>query len=138
LRGFDIHSSITTRTAVNGNGYKYDENKLNIRICDIPKFRENIGFISDRKNNNISNTEPSRKLRDYHYGKIVSIEYVKTEEVWDINTITHYLSANGIWVHNCITPAEACLDFNGNIFPKKELQSHLARIRTNKELQNHK
>ena len=138
LRGFDIHSSITTRTAVNGSGYKYNENKLNIRICDIPKFRENIGFVSDRKNNNISNTEPSRKLRDYHYGKIVSIEYVKTEEVWDINTITHYLSANGIWVHNCITPAEACLEFNGNIFPKKELQEHLARIRTNKALQNHK
>jgi len=43
-------------------------------------------------------------MRDYSYGKIVSIEYVKTDVVWDINTITHALSANGIWVHNCITP----------------------------------
>nr|DAH51379.1 MAG TPA: Terminase large subunit [Caudoviricetes sp.] len=77
-------------------------------------------------------------MRDYTYGKIVSIEYVKTDEVWDINTITHALSANGIWVHNCVTPQEACLEFGGNIFPKKELQEQLARIRTNKNLSNHK
>ena len=37
-----------------------------------------------------------------------------------------------------ITPAEAMLEFNGNIFPKKELQAHLAMIRTNRSLQNHK
>lgn len=37
-----------------------------------------------------------------------------------------------------ITPAEACLEFNGNIFPKKELQEQLARIRTNKALSNNK
>ena len=37
-----------------------------------------------------------------------------------------------------ITPAEACLEFNGNIFPKKELQEQLAKIRTNKALQNRK
>lgn len=37
-----------------------------------------------------------------------------------------------------ITPAEACLEFNGNIFPKKELQEQLAKIRTNKKLTNHK
>ena len=30
------------------------------------------------------------------------------------------------------------LEFNGNIFPKKELQAHLAMIRTNRSLQNHK
>lgn len=38
----------------------------------------------------------------------------------------------------CITPQEACLEFNGNIFPKKELQEQLGLIRTNKALQNHK
>lgn len=37
-----------------------------------------------------------------------------------------------------ITPAEAMLEFNGNIFPKKELQEQLAKIRTNKKLSNHK
>lgn len=39
---------------------------------------------------------------------------------------------------NCLTPAEACLELSGNIFPKKELQQQLSLIRTNKKLQNHK
>lgn len=138
LRGFDIHCSVKSSKAKNGSGYEYTSNKLNIRKIDIPKFREQIGFISSRKNSNIENTKPSRIMQDYSYGKIASIEYIKTEEVWDINTITHALSANGIWVHNCVTPQEACLEFGGNIFPKKELQEQLARIRTNKHLSNHK
>lgn len=138
LRGFDIHATITKRAAVNGNGYNYTENKLNIRICDIPKFREQIGFLSNRKNENIKNTKPSRKLKDPKYTTIISIEPYKEDYVWDIETESHHLSANGIWVHNCLTPSEACLDFKGNIFPKKELQEQLARIRTNKTLQNAK
>lgn len=137
LRGFDIHPTVRSRPAVNGNGFNYTENKLNIRISDIPKFREQIGFISSRKNANISNTEPARKHPNFTFTTITNIEYVKTDEVWDITTETHYLSANGIWVHNC-TPAEACLEFNGNIFPKKELQEQLGKIRTNKLLSNHK
>lgn len=36
------------------------------------------------------------------------------------------------------TPAEAMLSFKGNIFPKKELQTQLARIRTDKILSNAK
>lgn len=138
LRGFDIHASVKSRNSINGNGYTYIENKLNIRKIDIPKFREQIGFISYRKNEHIKDTKPSKSMRDYSCGKIVSIEYVKTDKVWDINTITHALSANGVWVHNCITPQEACLEFGGNIFPKKELQEQLATIRTNKHLSNHK
>lgn len=138
LRGFDIHASVKSRNSINGNGYAYVENKLNIRKVDIPKFREQIGFISYRKNDHIKNTKPYKVMRDYSYGKIVSIEYIKTDEVWDINTITHALSANGIWVHNCITPQEACLEFGGNIFPKKELQEQLAKIRINKSLSNMK
>ena len=138
LRGFDIHASVKSRNSINGNGYMYIENKLNMRKIDIPKFREQIGFISYRKNEHIKDTKPSKSMRDYSYGKIVSIEYVKTDKVWDINTITHALSANGVWVHNCITPQEACLEFGGNIFPKKELQEQLATIRTNKHLSNHK
>jgi hypothetical protein len=36
------------------------------------------------------------------------------------------------------TPSEAMLQFGGNIFPKKELQDQLARIRTNTKLQGTK
>jgi len=37
-----------------------------------------------------------------------------------------------------VTPREAMLEFNGNIFPKKDLQMHLSYIRTNKKLYNQK
>ena len=36
------------------------------------------------------------------------------------------------------TPSESFTEFSGNIFPKKELQKQLARIRTNKKLANAK
>ena len=36
------------------------------------------------------------------------------------------------------SPAEAFTELSGNIFPKKELQKQLAKIRTNTKLQNHK
>lgn len=36
------------------------------------------------------------------------------------------------------SPAEAFTELTGNIFPKRSLQKHLSRIRTNKKLQNHK
>jgi len=39
--------------------------------------------------------------------------------------------------HAC-TPAEASLQLSNNIFPKKELQTHLANIRNNTSLTNHK
>jgi intein/homing endonuclease len=35
-------------------------------------------------------------------------------------------------------PMEAFMELSGNIFPKKDLQLQLARIRTNRKLQNHK
>ena len=138
LRGFDIHAKISSRQQKNGNGYVYTENKLNLHKIDIPVFREQIGFLSDRKNNNIELSSAVRKTKDYHYSKITSIEYIKEDEAWDIETSTHALSANGIWVHNSETPAEAFTELSGNIFPKKELQKQLAKIRTNKKLANAK
>ena len=138
LRGFDIHAKISSRQQKNGNGYIYTENKLNLHKIDIPVFREQIGFLSDRKNNNIELSSAVRKTKDYHYGKITSIEYIKEDEAWDIETSTHALSANGIWVHNSETPSEAFTELSGNIFPKRELQKQLSKIRTNKKLANAK
>ena len=50
----------------------------------------------------------------------------------DSKTVDRYIA------ENCLTPAEACLELTGNIFPKKDLIQQLALIRTNKKLQNHK
>ena len=137
LRGFDINANISNRNSINGNGRPYIENKLSIRACDIPKFREHIGFISKRKLDRIVNYTPSRSISDYSYSTIESITYEKTDIVWDITTDSHNFSACGIWVHNC-TPQEACLELTGNIFPKKELQAQLSLIKVNRKLQNHK
>lgn len=137
LRGFGIHSKWSHRLVVKKNGYEYEENKISIRSNQIYLFRENIGFLSDRKNNKIANYTPSRSGRDYSKDKIKSIEFYKKDSVYDITTIDSTLSACGIDAHNC-TPQEACLELTGNIFPKKDLMNQLARIRTNRSLQNHK
>ena len=63
---------------------------------------------------------------------ILSLRQQVVENASNSATVDRYVA------ENAITPAEACLDFNGNIFPKKELQMHLAMIRTNKALTNHK
>jgi hypothetical protein len=63
---------------------------------------------------------------------ILSLRKEVVENASNSSTVDRYVA------ENCIIPAEACLSFNGNIFPKKELQQHLANIRTNKQLQNHK
>lgn len=50
----------------------------------------------------------------------------------DNNAVDRYIAERPL------SPQEACLELSGNIFPKKELQQQLARIRTNKKLQAHK
>lgn len=70
----------------------------------------------------------TREALDY----ILSLRKDVVEHATNSSTIDRYVA------ENAITPQEACLDFRGNIFPKKELQQHLANIRTNKSLQNHK
>lgn len=57
---------------------------------------------------------------------------VVLDNATDSNAVDRYIAERPI------TPQEACLELSGNIFPKKELQQQLARIRTNKKLQAHK
>jgi hypothetical protein len=71
---------------------------------------------------------------DGNTSKRKSLEFVLAQRKEVIENATNSVTVDRYVAERCITPAEACLDFNGNIFPKKELQQHLARIRTNKEL----
>ena len=68
----------------------------------------------------------------------ISMDYILEERRKVINTATNSAAIDRYVAERPITPAEAMLEFNGNIFPKKELQEQLARIRINKNLQNHK
>ena len=88
--------------------------------------------IRDDKGNRLYMDEDGNTLTK------ASIEYVLAERRKVIENATNNASIDRYVAERPITPAEAMLEFGGNIFPKKELQEHLARIRTNKELQNHK
>lgn len=67
-----------------------------------------------------------------------SIEYILEERRKVVENATSSVAIDRYVAERPITPSEACLEFNGNIFPKKELQEQLAKIRTNKNLSNHK
>ena len=63
-----------------------------------------------------------------------SIEYILNERKKVINTATNSAAIDRYVAERPITPAEAMLEFNGNIFPKKEILEQLSKIRTNKQL----
>lgn len=67
-----------------------------------------------------------------------AIEYILAERQKVIENATSNAAIDRYVAERPITPAEAMLEFNGNIFPKKELQEQLSLLRTNKKLQNHK
>lgn len=67
-----------------------------------------------------------------------SIEYILSERKKVVENATNSVAVDRYVAEHCITPQEACLEFGGNIFPKKELQEQLAIIRTNKNLSNMK
>lgn len=65
-----------------------------------------------------------------------SVEYILSERRKVVENATNSVAVDRYVAEHCITPQEACLEFGGNIFPKKELQEQLAKIRTNKSLSN--
>lgn len=67
-----------------------------------------------------------------------AIEYILAERQKVIENATSNAAIDRYVAERPIAPAEAMLEFNGNIFPKKELQEQLSLLRTNKKLQNHK
>lgn len=68
----------------------------------------------------------------------LALEYILSERRIVIQNATNTVTIDRYVSERCVTPQEACLEFNGNIFPKKELQEQLGLIRTNTALQNHK
>lgn len=67
-----------------------------------------------------------------------SLEHILAERQVVISNATSNAAVDRYVAERPVTPAEAMLEFNGNIFPKKELQEQLSLLRTNKKLQNHK
>lgn len=88
--------------------------------------------IRDDKGNRVYMDDDGNTLRK------PSLDFILEQRKEMIQNATNSVAVDRYVCERCITPAEACLEFGGNIFPKKELQEQLARIRTNKQLQNHK
>ena len=65
-------------------------------------------------------------------------EYILEERRKVLESATNQEAIDRYVCERPCTPAEAMLSFKGNIFPKKELQTQLARIRTDKVLSNAK
>lgn len=97
-------------------------------------------FIPQYTNLDIRNEDGKRIYMDDDGNTNVklSIQYILDERKIVIQNATSPVAVDRYVAERCITPQEACLEFNGNIFPKKELQEQLGLIRTNKALQNHK
>lgn len=97
-------------------------------------------FIPQYTNLDIRNEDGKRIYMDDDGNTNVklSLQYILDERKIVIQNATSSVAIDRYVAERCITPQEACLEFNGNIFPKKELQEQLGLIRTNKALQNHK
>ena len=97
-------------------------------------------FIPQYTNLDFRDAEGNRMYMDSDGNTVhkKSLEFILEERRKVIENATSNNTIDRYVAEHCLTPAEACLEFNGNIFPKKELQEQLALLRTNKKLQNHK
>lgn len=88
--------------------------------------------VTDDHGNRLYMDKDGNTLKHKALDYILSLRAPVIENAIDSRDVDRYIA------EQCLTPAEACLEITGNIFPKKELQDHLSRIRTNKKLQSHK
>lgn len=99
------------------------------------------GFFCPQYSNLANQDEEGNRLymdKDGNTKHKAALDYILSLRKEVVENASNSVTVDRYCAENCITPAEACLNFNGNIFPKKELQEQLALIRTNKNLQNHK
>ena len=92
------------------------------RIFKITRDENGNRMFMDNDGN--TNHEASRKY-------ILSLREQELKNAKTMQAIDRYVA------EHAETPAEAFTELTGNIFPKRDLQNQLARIRTNKKLQNH-
>lgn len=97
-------------------------------------------FIPQYTNMDFRDSEGKRIYMDDDGNTLIkpSLEYILEERRKVVENATSNATIDRWTAEHCITPADACLEFNGNIFPKKELQEQLSLLRTNTKLSNHK
>ena len=95
-------------------------------------------FVPQYTNLDIRDTDGNRLYMDNdgNTNRSKALQYILSLRKVVLENATNSAAVDRYVAENAITPQESCLDFNGNIFPKKELQQQLSLIRTNKVLQN--
>ena len=88
--------------------------------------------VTDENGNRLFIDSDGNTLKDKALSYVMNERKKVVEGATDSRAVDRYVAENPI------TPQEACLELTGNIFPKKELQTQLSLIRTNRKLQNHK
>lgn len=86
----------------------------------------------DESGNRMFMDEDGNTLHEASRKYILALREQELKNVKTMQAIDRYVA------EHAETPAEAFTELTGNIFPKRPLQRQLARIRTNKKLQNHK
>ena len=110
-------------------------------IWDENVANTECGFFVPQYTNMDLRDEQGKRMYMDNDGNTLTIparQYILEERRKVIEHSTSSVAVDRYVAERPITPAEACLEFNGNIFPKKELQEQLGKIRTNKLLQNRK
>ncbi len=99
------------------------------------------GFFVPQYTNLDTRDEHGNRLYMDEYGNTIlkpSLQFILDERKKVVDSATSTTAVDRYIAERPVTPLEAMMEFNGNIFPKKDLMHHLAMIRTNKKLQNHK
>ena len=99
------------------------------------------GFFVPQYTNLDTRDEQGNRLFMDEYGNTIlkpSLQFILDERKKVVDSATSTTAVDRYIAERPVTPLEAMMEFNGNIFPKKDLMHHLAMIRTNKKLQNHK
>lgn len=81
------------------------------KSCD--RFAKTIGFMCKGKQRALESIEFKPFYKEKHYDKVISIDYIGKETVYDLTEpTTHSMICNGIVVHQCgeqpLLPFESC------------------------------
>jgi intein/homing endonuclease len=130
LTGFNIFCKQLSQTKKAGDGHLYTGNSLWLNSANTKLFKDNIGFLSTRKQQILESKKYPRLKENILIDSINSIEPYGIKPCYDLTTNKGYFTAQGIWVHNC--PKEAFIKSSSNIFPKAELQAQINYIKSSK------
>jgi hypothetical protein len=128
LFGFGIPSRIRSRWTVNGQGFGYMANTLDLRSREVFLFKEAIGFIGKRKNSIFTYAPKANALPLEMFDTVVAMEPLASLPVYDMTIETkHTFSANGLVSHN--TPEQAFVASGDPVFDEAEIKHVRSQVK---------